>query len=121
MEQRIINATTGGAKGQKMARFDLLPPDALFAIAEQFGHGAAKYAERNWERGVDWSLPFAALQRHVWAWWGGEDIDPESGQHHLAAVGWHALALLTYALDERYASLDDRPSSTNSAPNRDSQ
>lgn len=121
MERRVINELTGGAKGQKTARFDLLPVAALFEVAEHFGRGAEKYAERNWERGVNWSLPFAALQRHVWAWWGGEDIDADSGQHHLAAVAWHALALLTYALDETYSPLDDRPSVTRSAPNLSNQ
>lgn len=109
MEKRIVNKDTGGAKGQKTARFDLIPADALFLLAEHFGRGAEKYAERNWEKGVAWSLPFAALQRHVWAWWGGEDVDPDSGQHHLSAVAWHALALLTYAINERYEPLDDRP------------
>lgn len=121
MEKRIVNPSTGGAKGQKLARFDLIPASAMFALAEHFGHGAAKYAERNWELGVSWSLPFAALQRHVWAWWGGEDVDPDSGQHHLAAVAWHALALLTYSLEEGYSELDDRPSSILSAPITDSQ
>lgn len=119
MERRIIDPVTGGAKGQKLARFDLMPPDALLVLAEHFGHGAAKYAERNWELGVAWSLPFAALQRHVWAWWGGEDVDPDSGQHHLAAVAWHALALLTYVTDGSYSGLDDRP--RRSPPSRASQ
>lgn len=109
MERRVVNSKTGGEKGQKTARFDLIPAPALWALAEHYGRGAHKYADRNWERGIDWSLSFAALQRHVWAWWGGEDEDPESGSHHLSAVAWHALALLTFAMDERYTHLDDRP------------
>lgn len=42
-EHRVVNPVTGGAKGQKLARFDLIPPDALWALAEHFGKGATKY------------------------------------------------------------------------------
>lgn len=105
-ERRVVNETTGGEKGQKLARFDLLPAGPLQAVAEHFGRGAAKYEDRNWERGYDWSLSFGALQRHAWAFWGGEDIDAETGSPHLAAVAFHALALLEFATT--HPELDDR-------------
>lgn len=107
-EIRITNAETGGQKGQKLARFDLLPAGSLLAIAEHFGKGAAKYEDRNWERGYNWSLSFGALQRHLWAWWNGEDIDEETGSSHLAAAGFHVLALLEFL--KTHPELDDRPS-----------
>lgn len=108
-ETRVVNATTGGEKGTKLARFDLIPPRALEALAEHYGKGAEKYEDRNWERGYDWSLSFAALQRHAWSFWGGEDVDTDNGQPHLAAVAFHAFALLTYATT--HPELDDRPTS----------
>lgn len=105
-ELRVVSKT-GGAKGSKMARFDLLPPAAVKEIAEHFGKGAAKYADRNWEKGYAWSLSYAALQRHLHAFWGGEDIDPETGSHHLAAAGFHVLALLeNRRINPQF---DDRP------------
>ncbi|HEV8492477.1 MAG TPA: dATP/dGTP diphosphohydrolase domain-containing protein [Candidatus Angelobacter sp.] len=88
-------------------RFDLLPPEALKALAEHYGKGAEKYAARNWERGMDWCKCFASLERHAWAWMGGEDIDPENGSHHMIAVAWNAIALFTYAM--RNIGTDDRP------------
>lgn len=106
-EVRITDARTGGQKGQKLARFDLLPGDALEALAEHYGRGAAKYADRNWELGYDWHLCFAAMQRHLWAWWQGEDYDEESTSLHITAATWHALALLTFQL--RSLGTDDRP------------
>lgn len=106
-EVRVTDPTTGGEKGQKLARFDLLPPEALWQVAEHFGRGAEKYDDRNWERGYAYSLSFAAMQRHAWAYWGGEDIDPETGSHHLAAVVFHALAQMTWA--KTHPELDDRP------------
>lgn len=106
-EYRVVDPTTGGAKGQKLARFDLIPGDALRAVAEHYGRGAAKYREdRNWERGYNWSLSFAAMQRHLWAWWQGEDLDEEGNAHVVAAL-WHALALTSFTLRE--AGTDDRP------------
>lgn len=104
-EVRIVDAGTGGEKGQKLARFDLMPPEALWAVAEVFGRGVKKYADRNWEKGYKWGLSFGALQRHLLLWQLGEDIDEETGSHHLAQVAWHALVLLTFYL--RRVGTDD--------------
>ncbi|SRR6266576_175301 len=107
-----------GQKGSKLARFDLLPTDALWIIAEQFGIGAEKYAERNWEEGYNWSLSYAALQRHLTAFWGGEDMDPDSEgrSYHLGAAGFHIMAMLHYLLDGGYGEYDDRPGRTLDTP-----
>lgn len=108
-EVRVIDPDTGGAKGSKLARFDLIPPGPLYALAEHYGRGAEKYDARNWERGTAWSLNFAALQRHAWAFWSGEDIDPDTGSPHLVAVAWHAFALLEFA--RTHPEKDDRSGS----------
>lgn len=65
---------------------------------------------RNWELGYEWSLNFAALNRHLWAFWGGEDIDEETGAPHLDAVIWHAMVLRTFM--ETHPEMDDRPNAT---------
>lgn len=106
-EVRVTDPKTGGQKGQKLARFDLLPVGPLTQIAEVYGKGAQKYAERNWERGYDWSLSYAALQRHLTAFWGGEDFDPELGTNHLANAAFHVLALLEFG--KTHPELDNRP------------
>jgi hypothetical protein len=84
-------------------RFDLLPHDALTGVVEVLTHGAAKYGDRNWEQGLPASRLFAALQRHLWAWWGGEDADPDSGLSHLEHVATNALMLAAMRGE------DDRP------------
>lgn len=108
-EVRVVDPSSGGAKGAKAQAMHLLPGDALLAISEHLNKGAEKYAARNWERGYAFSLSFAAMQRHLWAWWQGEDDDPEFGWSHLRAVGFHALTLLTFEL--RGIGTDDRPCS----------
>ena len=112
-EETIVTSESGGQKGQKTARFDLLPVDSLWSLAEHFGRGAEKYEDRNWEQGYDWSLSYAALLRHIFAWWGGEDYDLETSSHHLDGVMFHALALRHFINNERYERYDTRPKKEN--------
>lgn len=106
-EIRVVNQVTGGEKGRKPARFELIPPVPLAVVAEVYGRGAEKYADRNWERGVDWSLMFGAMMRHMWLWWAGETNDEESGLNHLGHAAFHVLGLLQLA--DTHPGLDDRP------------
>jgi len=85
----------------------LLPPDALEEITRVLQFGANKYGDRNWEQGMAWHRPFSALMRHMWAWWRGEDTDPETGITHLAHAGCCILFLLAY--EKRGVGTDDRP------------
>jgi hypothetical protein len=103
-----MTSSTGGQKGSKPARYDLIPTRPLDYLARQYGKGAEKYDDNNWARGYKWSLSFAALQRHAWAFWSGEDIDPEIGLPHLAAVAFHAFSLMHFMSDPKYAQFDDR-------------
>lgn len=77
-------------------RFDLVPFDAVSEIADVLEYGAAKYQAHNWARGADWSRYFSALCRHIFAWWSGEDKDPETGFSHLAHAGCCLIFLLEY-------------------------
>lgn len=103
-------SSTGGQKGVKPAKYSLLPPEAMSAIAEHFGVGAQKYSDHQWRKGYEWSKSFDAMQRHAWAFWGGEDLDPETGTPHMAAVEFHAMVLLTFMSTHR--DFDDRPKDT---------
>jgi hypothetical protein len=101
----------GGTKHDtNKARYDLIPPEALDGLARLYALGAVKYGDRNWEKGFKWSRLFAALQRHSWAWFGGEDFDPQDRQHHLLSVIWCAVALYTHYA--RNLGEDDRPEGT---------
>lgn len=106
-EEVRVTSDTGGEKGQKQARYDLIPAGPLDELARVYGRGAEKYAERNWERGYEWSLSFAAMMRHAWAFWNGESIDPETQRHHMGAVAFHAFALMEF--EARSLGVDNRP------------
>jgi len=98
----------GVKKDAGKLRWDLLPSDAAQAIVEVLTKGAEKYEDRNWEKGMCWSRPFAACMRHLWAWWRGEDKDPESGLDHLAHAGCCIMFMLAYTMREGMSIYDDR-------------
>lgn len=75
-------------------RLDLIPADVQLALAQVLTHGAAKYAPRNFERGMPWSKAYGPLLRHLNARCLGARVDPESGLPHLA----HALCNLVFLL-----------------------
>lgn len=94
-------------------RFDLIPPEAMIALADLYRIGAEKYADRNWERGMTWGRMFRAMMSHAWKWWMGEEHDPVDGQHHLTSVAWCAIALYTWHV--RGVGSDDRVKSVDSS------
>ncbi len=100
-------SSTGGQKGTKLARFDLIPSGPLWELAELYGKGANKYQDRNWELGYEWSKSFAALMRHAWLFWAGEDYDEETQAPHMASVAFHSFALLQFMAEHK--EFDDRP------------
>ena len=97
-------------------RMDLIPPELLFAVGRILTYGADKYGDRHWEKGMRWSRVFAAMMRHMWAWWGGKgpttksflfgELDDETSYSHL----WHASACISFliAYEERGVGEDDR-------------
>ena len=88
------------------SRYDLLPPELLEETAQVLAFGAQKYSDNNWVKGASWSRYFSAMMRHMWAWWRGEDNDPETGYSHLA----HASCCLGFlmAYQRRGIGKDDR-------------
>ena len=99
-------ATTGGRKfdGNKL-EYGLIPPLAMKEMVRVLTFGAQKYERDNWKRVPDSKRRyFDALERHVWAWKMGEQLDPESGIHHLA----HAMCCLMFLYEhDTIYSLDN--------------
>ena len=110
----MTDPKTGGQKGVKDERFDLVPVEPLEELARVYGWGAKKYADHNWARGYKWGYSYGACLRHLNAFWRGEERDQESGLLHLAHAAWHCLTLMWYVIHK--AGTDDRLSTTG-APN----
>lgn len=108
----IVKSDNGGLRyDEGKPRYDLIPPEAIEAIAVHYMQGAKKYADRNWERGMDWGKCFRALMSHAIKWQKGETYDndpsmPGYEAHHMIAVAWNAIALYIY--QTRGIGRDDR-------------
>ncbi len=72
----------------------LLPAAALIEVAKVFEFGAQKYCANNYRKGLPWSTYVGSGLRHLWDWYAGEELDPESGLHHLAHLGCNVLMAL---------------------------
>ena len=102
-ENTFSTPLTQGRKfdGGKL-EYGLLPPLALEEVVKVLTFGAQKYDRDNWQVVPESKRRyFDALQRHVWAWKKGEQMDSESGIHHLA----HAMCCLMflYEHDVKYS------------------
>ena len=88
----------------------LIPPECLTQVAEVLGYGANKYGAHNWRDDLNsttFSRTYSSIQRHLNAYWAGEDNDQESGLSHLAHAATQVFILMTQAkhgqlMDDRY-------------------
>ena len=65
-------------------RYDLLPPEAIAALARHFEGGSRKYGDRNWEKGVPLSRYLDSALRHTFKVLAGMDDEP-----HAEAAMWN--------------------------------
>lgn len=92
--------------------YSLLPSDSLVDLVRVYEHGVRKYGRNNWRKGLLYSRIFAAIMRHLWAWWkGSERNDEDEGLRHLAQAAWGCITLLEYTrIEGQYSKFDDRDS-----------
>lgn len=94
--------------GVKKAPLHLVPPALRIRTARALADGARKYGAYNWrQKAVKLSVYLAAMQRHIDAYWDGEECAPDSGYPHLD----HAAACLAIIMDAAAIGklVDDRP------------
>lgn len=94
--------------GVKKVPMSGMPAPVLMECGLVKLHGDLKYGRYNWrDAGVRSSVYYDACMRHLMAWWEGEDLDPDSGIHHIA----HAMTGLAVLRDSQLQGNcnDDRP------------
>jgi hypothetical protein len=70
-------AKTGLRFNSGKPRTDLLCPEALIGLSKVLGYGAKKYADHNWQKGMNWSIVIGCLLRHTFDLMAGKDIDSD--------------------------------------------
>ena len=103
MKEKKIGNFGGKKYDTGKTRWDLIPFDQVEKVAEILTFGAEKYGENNWQNLKKFrSRYFAAMCRHLFAWWGGEKTDSESGKSHLAHAGCCLLFLMWGEDNEKF-------------------
>lgn len=98
--------------GSKKAPMSVVPANVLAELGVAMLEGSLKYGRHNWrDAGIRSSVYYDACLRHLFAWWEGEDIDPDSGLSHITK----AMATLLVLRDGQTAGMceDDRPKPSN--------
>lgn len=86
---------------------EYLEPALEVPLAHVMKHGADKYGLRNYrDTPCKISTYVGAIRRHTLAWQQGEDIDPDSGQPHLAHIA--ACCAVMLGAEEAGTRVDDR-------------
>jgi len=70
-------------------RFDLLPCQAIRALAIHYEKGCNKYGPRNWEKGIPVSRFVDSAMRHLFQFLDGID----DGENHLVSALWNIASL----------------------------
>lgn len=87
------DATGGLRSNEGKPRFSLISPWAMEGLARVLTHGAQKYADHNWRKGLSWQETIDSLKRHLAAFERGEELDSESGLPHVDHITCNATFL----------------------------
>lgn len=98
------------AFGEAKTKLSDTPTIGIQKMGRVFTGGAEKYGRFNWrDHTVSATVYYDAAQRHIMAWFNGEDMDPESGEPHLA----HVMACCNILLDaQEKGKLNDNRAKT---------
>ncbi len=90
--------------------WSLVPFEGLEEMVRVLEFGASKYSRGNFmsDGGMEHRRILNAACRHLFAYMKGEDIDPETGYSHIAALQCNALFLGVYRTDLEKFNKDNR-------------
>ena len=80
-------------------KWSLVHFQSLEPMIEVLEFGAKKYAIDNWKKGFDKKEILESLQRHLAKLFDGEEIDTESGLHHIGHIMCNAM-FYSYYIDK---------------------
>jgi len=96
------------ALGIRKVPLHCIPCGPLLELGLAMMEGGRKYGSHNYRpMGVRASVYYDAAMRHLIDWWEGEDIDPDSGIHHIMKATACLVVMRDSMLMGNYD--DDRP------------
>jgi hypothetical protein len=85
LKNLVIQEESAAKNDKEKIDLSLIPYISNIEHAKAFMVGQKKYGRYNYCKGHNASQLVAAAQRHLNAWFNGEELDPD-GQHHLGSV-----------------------------------
>ena len=70
-------------------RYDLLPVEAIRALALRFEYGAKLHGDNNWRKGIPNSSLYDSALRHLF-----QALNGENDEDHLASCLWNVSVLI---------------------------
>ena len=70
-------------------RFDLITPVALMRLARHYEHGAVKYGDSNWTKGIPVMRFLDSAIRHL-----NNYVNGDRSEDHLAAAAWNCFSAM---------------------------
>lgn len=96
------------AIGVRKVSLSVVPMDVVLEASLGMLEGAAKYGKANYlASGARASVYYDGTLRHLNQWWLGEDVDPDSGLHHISKAISSLMVLRSCMLAAKFT--DDRP------------
>lgn len=84
-----------------------IDPSFILGIGEVLTKSRAKYDHFNWCRPTKLSTPYESMMRHILAFQSGEDVDKETGSHHLLHAATNIMFMYYHIINNPEES-DDR-------------
>lgn len=81
-------------------------PAFIIGLGEVLTAARGFYDEGNWQKETKFSTPYESAQRHLLKFWSGQELDDQTGKHHLLHAATN-LMFLFYHLDSG-KGIDDR-------------
>ena len=86
---RIFSTGARRNTSKGKGRYDLLPPEAIEALAKRFEYGAKLHGANNWRFGIPNSSLFDSALRHLF-----QALNGKNDEDHLAACLWNVSVLI---------------------------
>lgn len=86
---RVFSTGARRNSSEGKGRFDLLPVEAIQALAKRFEYGAKLHGSNNWRKGIPNSSLFDSALRHLF-----QALKGETDEDHLASCLWNVSVLI---------------------------
>lgn len=86
---RVFSTGARRNSSQGKGRYDLLPVEAISALAQRFEYGASLHGANNWRKGIPNSSLFDSALRHLF-----QALNGQTDEDHLASCMWNVAVLI---------------------------